>query len=129
MQRRGLKPQARFSTLMSSWTKPNGAGPGYHKLCLPKLVLSSDFEQITELRAGLARPVLYLGLAYQRSQREAAGTALKTLTEVGLGQNVACSPRRLPISQAGGGAWGDRSAPSPPRSPFPLTQIMEPRPG
>lgn len=29
-----------------------GGWLGYHKSCLPRLVLSSDFEQITELRGG-----------------------------------------------------------------------------
>ena len=110
MQGRGLKPQACFSTLITSWTKPGGAELGYHKLSLPRLVLSSDFKQITELRGGVAGPVLYLALTYQQSQQEPSGTVLKNLIRVGLGQKVKRSPRWPRISRAGGGGQRNRSA-------------------
>ena len=99
---------------MSSGTKPRGPGLSYHKLSLPRLALSSDFEQITELRGGVAGPVLYLALAYPQIQQEPSGMELKNLIRVGLGQGlgqkVTCSPRWPRISRAGLGAWRNGSA-------------------
>ena len=73
---RGLRPQARFSLSMSSWTKPGG--PRYHKLHLPGLALSSDFEQITELRGGGGCVCSIFGTSLSAELREPSGLCSKT---------------------------------------------------
>lgn len=91
-----------------------GAGLSYHKLNLPRLALSSDFEQITELRGGVAGPVLYLVLAWKQSQQETSGIVLKYLIRVGLGQTVACAPGWSRISPTRGGGQPEILAPPAP---------------
>lgn len=57
-------------------------------------MLSSDFEQITEFRVGLAKPVLYLVLAYQQSQQEPAGIVLKKPDKGGFGPECRVLPQK-----------------------------------